>query len=183
MNDTPEILRLLGDLIRIGIIAEVDLAAARCTVQVGEITTPPLPWLAPRAGSARVWFAPSIGEQVLLLCPEADAALGVVLPGLFSDNAPAPSSEDIFHVVFADDAEITYDTKAHRLSAVLPGGGKAFLKAPGGVGIEGDVAITGNVTVAGKVEAAEDVLTAGISLKGHVHGKVSAGTAKSGSPE
>ena len=183
MTDTPEILRLIGDLIRIGTVAEVDLTAARCTVKVGEILTPPLPWLAPRAGSARSWSPPSVGEQVVLLCPEADTALGIVLTGLFSDHNAAPASEDMTLLAFKDGAQLAYDPAAHRLSAVLPSGGTAVLKAPGGVEIEGDVTITGTVSVTGKLEASEDVTAAGISLKTHVHGKVTAGTAVSGAPQ
>lgn len=183
MTDTPEILRLIGDLIRIGTIAEVDLKAARCKVTVGEITTPPLPWLAPRAGSSRVWSPPSIGEQVILLCPEADIALGLVVTGLFSDQNPAPASEDIMLLTFCDGAALTYDPGAHRLSASLPAGGAARIHAPGGIEIEGNVRISGTLSVTGLMDSNEDVKAAGISLKDHRHGSVAAGSAVSGAPQ
>ena len=117
------------------------------------------------------------------LLPLRDAALGVVLPGLFSDAIPAPTQTAITLLAFEDGAQLAYDPAAHRLSAILPDGGTAVLKAPGGVRIEGDVAITGNVAVTGEIEASEDVTAAGISLKGHVHGKVTAGSAVSGGPQ
>lgn len=183
MTDTPEILRLIGDLIRIGTVAAVDLKSARCTVRIGEILTPPLPWLTARAGGTRTWSPPSAGEQVVLLCPEADTGLGLVLTGLFSDQNPAPASEDMTLLTFSDGAELTYDPGTHRLNATLPTGGTAHIHAPGGIEIEGDVRITGTLSVTGLVASEEEVRAAGISLRNHRHGGVAAGSAVTGAPQ
>lgn len=62
-----EILRLLRNLIRTGVIVEVNTQSGRCRVQTGGVKTDWLQWLTLRAGSARTWWAPSVGEQVILL--------------------------------------------------------------------------------------------------------------------
>lgn len=60
-----------------------------------------LNWLTCRAGRSRVWWAPSEGEQVLLLAIGGELDTAFVLPGIFSDDHPAPSgSPDALHVSF-----------------------------------------------------------------------------------
>lgn len=71
---------------------------------------PRLNWLTCRAGRSRVWWAPSVGEQVLILAIGGELDTAFVLPGIFSDDHPAPSaSSDAFHVTFPDGAVIEYE--------------------------------------------------------------------------
>lgn len=92
---------MLRNMIRTGIIVETDLDTGRCRVQTGGIYTDWLPWLTQRAGRSRTWWAPSIGEQVLLLAVGGELDTAFVLPGIFSDDHPAPSaSADAWRVVF-----------------------------------------------------------------------------------
>ena len=51
-----------------------------------------LPWLTARAGKVRIWSPPSVGKQVVLFSQSSEVGAGVILPGLFSDAMPAPSS-------------------------------------------------------------------------------------------
>lgn len=176
-------------LIRLGTIASVDLEKARCTVRFGiededdgGATTPPIRWLAVRAGRTRRWSAPSKDEECLLLCPDGQIGNGVALVGLYNANNPAPADDERDVAVFADGARIGYDPVAHVLSALLPAGAAALIEAPGGLTIRGPVAIEGQVTVTGKLTASEDVIAAGKSLKGHKHSGVQAGAAQSGAP-
>lgn len=183
MDEAPELIRLAGDLIRLGVVAQVDLAAAHCTVAItDDLITGPVPWLA-FAGALSVWAPPSIGEQVLVLCPEGDIASAVAVRGVFSDSRPAPAATEIFHAKFGDGTIIAYDPAAHALSVTLAAGGTAAIVAPGGVTITGDVSITGNVAVTGKVTATDDVKAGAISLKTHKHGGVQGGGAVSGVPQ
>lgn len=76
----------LSNAIRLGTVAEVNLATARCRVQVGEMLTDYLPWVVTLAGTTIIWSAPSIGEQVVVLSPAGDLADGLVLRGLYSDH-------------------------------------------------------------------------------------------------
>lgn len=177
MGETPDMQRMIGDLVRLGAVASVDLAAATCRVRVGDIVTGDLPWLAARAGAVRTWSPPSVGEQVVLLSPESDAAAGIVLLGLYADAAPAPSDADtLVSIDFPDRATLSYDSATHELVANLPDGATVTIHASGGLALHGDV------TIAGKLTVTDDVIAAGVSLKNHRHGQVQAGGALSGKP-
>ncbi|MDY4385073.1 phage baseplate assembly protein V [Pectobacterium aroidearum] len=105
-----EILRLLRNVIRVGVVTHVNTADALCRVQTGEMTTGWLNWLTRRAGRSRDWWAPSVGEQVLILSIGGELDTAFVLPGIYSDANPAPSvSADAYHVSFPDGAIIEYE--------------------------------------------------------------------------
>lgn len=117
LSSVQEISRLLRNLIRIGVVLELDLEAGRCRVQTGGMQTTWLNWLTCRAGRSRVWWAPSIGEQVLILAIGGELDTAFVLPGIFSDDHPAPSaSPDAFHVAFPDGAVIEYEPDSGSLT-------------------------------------------------------------------
>lgn len=192
----PEFNRRLENLLMLGTVDSVDLSAARCRVKAGGLLTAAIPWLTLRAGNARTWWAPTIGEQVLLLSPGGDPSRGVALPALYSDAHPAPGNTDKLDLALYDDgAVISYDAVAHVLAATLPAGGKVQVAAPGGVEVTGDVTITGKLRTTDKatfdadvhcaqtVTADTDVKGGGISLKNHVHKGVTSGTSVSGKPQ
>ena len=183
--------QMAGEVVQIGVIASVDLAAATCTVEVGDLTTGDLPWLAARAGAAAVWSPPSVGEQCLLLVPEGDLANAVVLLGLYSDANPAPSHDpDTVLIQFADGATLSYNLASHDLAVTLPAGASATITAPasltinaeGGTEWSGDITINGDVTINGKLTATDDVIGGGKSLKTHQHSGVASGSSQSGPP-
>ena len=189
-GDDPELLELM----RFGKVAEVDLAARRCTVDTGELTTAPVRWLAPRAGATKAWSPPSVGEQVLLFCPGGEFTAAVALLGLESDANQLPGDSLKELIQFADGAVLSYDPEAHALEAALPAGATARIAADGGITLVGDVTITGdllvegdsegqgNVTVQGSVAADDDVTAGSISLQQHKHGGVQAGGGQTGLP-
>ncbi|EKN3978864.1 phage baseplate assembly protein V [Yersinia enterocolitica] len=112
-----EIQRLLRNMIRTGVVTDVDTTATRCRVQTGELRTDWLPWLTHRAGHSRTWWAPSVGEQVLILAVGGELDTAFVLPGIFSDAHPAPSaSADAYHVTFPDGAVIEYEPETSALT-------------------------------------------------------------------
>ncbi len=184
----------LASLIRIGTVLSVDLAEARCIVRFGDPDDPepaqtgPIRWLSPRAGLTRVWSPPSMGEQVLLLCPDGQIGAAVAITGIVQDAFPPLGNSTAEMIEFADGAKITYDPEAHELVAVLPGGGTVDITADGGITLRGDVTIEGNLaisqsaTVGETLTAGEDVFADGISLKNHKHGQVQTGSAQSGVP-
>lgn len=113
-----EILRLLRNLIRIGTVAEVDLDNAQCRVATGENTTGWLNWLTLRAGQSRSWWAPSLGEQVLILSLGGELDTAFVLPGIFSDDFPPPSaSVNGLYIAFPDGATLHYEPDSGELQA------------------------------------------------------------------
>ncbi|ANJ91913.1 phage baseplate assembly protein V [Serratia plymuthica] len=117
MKNQSDILRLLRNLIRIGTVNAVDLERGLCRVDTGGNLTDWLNWLTCRAGRTRVWWAPSEGEQVLVLALGGELDTAFVLPGIFSDDFPAPSaSADAIHITFPDDAMIEYEPETGALS-------------------------------------------------------------------
>lgn len=130
MEDEDDIPGKIGDVIRLGLVASVDLGAGLAVVTCGEIDSPPCPWVE-LAGSFRSWRPPSEGEQVLLVCPEGDIAGGIVLRGLFSNSFPAPASDED-HQLFGPDG----------LVIKLTGDG-IEITAPGDVIVHGDVIADG----------------------------------------
>ncbi|WP_159977791.1 MULTISPECIES: phage baseplate assembly protein V [unclassified Novosphingobium] len=183
MARTADPEQLTGEVIQLGTVAAVDYGAATCTVTIGDLVTGELPWFAWSAGGVRIWAAPTPGEQGAVLCPEGDLDNGLFLPGIYSDAFAPPSNDpNVVHIQMPDGAFIAYNHASHALTVTLPSGGTVTLDAPGGATINGDVTINGNVTIAGKAEASEDVVGGGISLKGHKHSAVAAGTAQSGGP-
>ncbi|WP_374414212.1 phage baseplate assembly protein V [Novosphingobium colocasiae] len=168
---------LAGELIQLGTVASVDYGAATCTVEIGDLVTGDLPWLAPRAGGVKVWSPPSVGEQCALLCPEGDLASGIVLLGIWSDANPPPSNDPaIVHLAFPDGAAIAYNHGTHALALTLPAGGTMEVYVPGGTKWNGDIDLNGNLTTP------DDVIAGGVSLKNHTHGGVTAGGAQTGAP-
>lgn len=200
--DLVELNRLLHNLLRFGVVESVDHAGGTCTVRTGALVTRPVPWLVQRAGDARTWWAPSVGEQVILLCPGGDTARSVVQPAIYSNAAPRPTGSDTAHVTqYPDGAVVSYDPEAHQLTAVLPAGGTVAVTADGGVRITGDTTITGkltvtdatdlgstlhvadDVTVDATLTASTDVVGGGKSLKTHKHTGVQTGGGVSGAPQ
>ena len=110
LNSLQEIARTIRNLIRTGIVTDVNHDEGLCRVQTGGIETTWLNWLTSRAGRSRMGWAPSVGEQVLLLAIGGELDTAFVLQGIFSDDHPAPSSSpDTFHVCFPDGAVIEYE--------------------------------------------------------------------------
>ncbi|MDR5800055.1 phage baseplate assembly protein V [Caballeronia sp. LZ001] len=176
-----EFRRLLINLIRKGSVAEVDLSTnpPSVRVSVGDpddehapgLTTNWLPFATLRAGKTRAWNPPSVGEQVILLCPMGDPAQGVVWGGILSGRVKPPTrSADVHATAYPDGALIQYDHAAHTLSAKLPEGATIDLVAPDAVVVktqkasiesddctlksklitlDGDVVVSKSMTVAG----------------------------------
>ena len=117
LETLSELSRAVRDIIRIGVVAEVDTTLGLCRVQSGELVTDWLHWLTSRAGSSRTWWAPSVGEQVLLLSLGDELDTGLVLPGIYSDDFPAPSaSPQAYHVSFSDGAVLEYEPETGALT-------------------------------------------------------------------
>lgn len=181
--------RLVENLIRIGTVAEVQMAPPRVKVRTGEITTAWRPWFALRAGEDQEWDPPTVGEQVVLFSPSGQLAQGIALTGLFSDHIPANGDREGLHRrTYRDGAVIEYDSIAHQLRAILPAGGVTELVSTGGINIvgpinhQGDYTQQGNQNVTGKVTVTEDVIAAGVSLVNHLHTGVMPGPSLTGTP-
>ncbi|MBH9536924.1 phage baseplate assembly protein V [Novosphingopyxis sp. YJ-S2-01] len=139
-----------------------------------------------RSGATRSWSPPSLGEQVVLLCPGGDIAAAVALGSIPQDAFP-PAGNSLRELIeYPDGAVIAYDSEAHKLDVTLPEGGSVAIVAGGGVTLDarqGGVTVLGDVTIDGAVTASGDIVAKGdISLADHRHGLVRGGTDKSGPP-
>ncbi len=116
--ELAELRRRLDNMIRTGVITEVNLSENTCRVQSGDLHTDFLPWLTPRAGSASLWWAPNVGEQVILYSLGGHTETGFVGPSLFCENNPPASRQaGVLAIQFDDKASLTYDSNAGALSA------------------------------------------------------------------
>lgn len=184
---SPAFAQSISNLLRFGYIAEV--IGTQCRVQTGGVLTDLVGCFVPCAGQHNAWCPLSVGEQVLLLCPEGDLANAVALRGLHSAAFPPPTVDtSICARVFADGTRIQYDSQLHVLTATLAQNGQVDITAPSGLTlhgpltIHGAVQVHGNANCSGRVAAEEDVVAAGISLRSHVHGQVQPGSGLSGAP-
>eukprot|EP01022_Parablepharisma_sp_SALTPOND_P026547 TRINITY_DN64377_c0_g1_i1.p2 TRINITY_DN64377_c0_g1~~TRINITY_DN64377_c0_g1_i1.p2 ORF type:complete len:337 (-),score=39.37 TRINITY_DN64377_c0_g1_i1:1793-2803(-) len=117
-----DISRRLENTLRIGKICEADYGKARVRVESGEVTTGWLPWITTRAGHDISWWAPELGEQVMVLSPGGDLAQGVVLPAIYQTASPACADRPTLgRHIYEDGAIIEYDKAAHRLYGYVPG--------------------------------------------------------------
>jgi phage baseplate assembly protein V len=210
-QQTADFQRRLSNLVRVGVVASVDLPNARCKVTIGDLLTAPLPFLTAKAGPDKTWHPPEVGEQVLVLAPSGELTAGFVLGGVYTTTNPPPSaSPDVSKMVFSDGSTATYDRALHSLTLDLPTSGSslvvnvngnATISATGNALVEAD----GNATVsAGSVARIEagseiqmvapavsitstvtvsgDVTAGGISLKTHKHGGVQSGGSQTSTP-
>ncbi|MDE5063224.1 phage baseplate assembly protein V, partial [Wolbachia endosymbiont of Drosophila chauvacae] len=88
-----ELQRKLANIVRIGLVKEVDYEKARVKVQIGEFLTDWLPWITSKAGKDRNWSPPDIDEQVIILSALGELSLGVVLAGIYQEKYPAPENK------------------------------------------------------------------------------------------
>lgn len=205
--ELADIERRLSNLIRPGTIAALDADSARVRVAIGELTTEWLPFFVRRAGMDIEWWAPEVGEQVLVLSPSGELAQGYVLAGINSDAKPAAGDAATVHrVTYADGAVIEYDRAAHKLKASgivdfeIQASGAGLVDCPqttftGAVTVQGlltyQAGMTGSGSVGGGgaavingpvIVSGGDVTADGISLKTHVHGGVDPGGGNTSGP-
>ncbi|WP_349967036.1 phage baseplate assembly protein V [Wolbachia endosymbiont of Armadillidium arcangelii] len=111
-----ELQRKLANIVRIGVVKEVDYEKAKVRVKIGELLTDWLPWITSKAGKDRNWSPPDIDEQVVILSPLGELSLGVVLPGIYQQKyAALENKKEINSVKFQDGTKFTYDKEKHHL--------------------------------------------------------------------
>ncbi len=111
-----ELQRKLANIVRIGLVKEVDYEKARVKVQIGEFLTDWLPWITSKAGKDRNWSPPDIDEQVIILSALGELSLGVVLAGIYQEKYPAPENKkEINRVKIQDGTRLLYDKEKHHL--------------------------------------------------------------------
>lgn len=123
--------RRIANALLFGSIAAVQ--GDRASVQVEDgWTTDLLRMFQVYAGKrVRSWSAPTVGEQVAILCPSGEPGAGVILRGLSCAALPDPSARvNLLVSMQADDGALdTYDLDAHVRTLAVPVGGKLVVDA------------------------------------------------------
>lgn len=171
-----------GQLIRLATVKSVDLPAGKCVAKIDDDTeTGSIKWLERRAGATKTWTPPTVGEQIVLLCPDGELSGAVVLGSLSSEQFTAPGATLTELIEFKDGALISYDPESHKLTAKLPAGSEVELTAET-IKITGDVEITGKLDVSDTIKSDTEVEAVGIELTAHQHDGVTAGSSNTGDP-
>lgn len=150
-----------GNLLRVGRVAETDYPKGLIRVAIQEdeetgeaqLLTDWIPWLTQRAGKDRFWWAPEIGEAVVIMAPSGEISQGFAMPGAFSTDYPQiEERETIQKTQFEDGSMIQYDREAHEYTIDLRASEgriivlvqEAQIEALGDVNVnaQGDVTVT-----------------------------------------
>lgn len=203
-----ELDRRVGNLFRIGKVVELDAAAARVKVNLGELITGWIPWSTPSAGADREWKTPSVGEQVIMVSP-GDPSMGVVIGSLFqAAHPPNGDQEKDRRLTFKDGSFVEFDREGSVLNVEVQAAGSirakigqtTFLLESGKVTLTtpevlvdspatqftGGVSITGDLTVAGSTALNGSTAVKGITSNGknisdtHAHLGVQPGSGTTG---
>lgn len=210
-SQVADLHRRLGNVVRAGKVASVDLASATCRVTIGELLTAPLPFISSKAGDDRTWHPPEVGEQVIVLAPGGELSCGFVLGGVYTTAHPAPSaSAEVSKMIYKDGTVATYDRALHSLTLDIPHSGSslsitvngnATVHASGNALVEAEGNATLSAGAVGRIEAGTridivapavsitstvtvsgDVTAGGKSLINHVHGGVTGGPSSTNPP-
>jgi len=197
-----EIMRLITNLIRTGIVSEVDPDKWLCRVKTGDLETNWINWLTLRAGNTRTWWKPTVGEQVVLLSLGGNLETALALPAIYSDTFPPPDySEDGSTTVFKDGGWFQYEPDTGQLliknikSVLIEASDKIELNTAKFVVnaeltrlnnptvITGETAINGSTVMNGDVtQGGGEMSSNGVIVDKHAHDKVKAGGDISGEP-
>lgn len=112
--------RRASNAVRVGRIVSVDADSAQAVVDFGDLLSPPLDVAQLRAGGLQLWWMPTEGEQVVVLCESGDIAQGIITFSIYAGNAPS-----------SDGA----------VPMINLGGGKMI--------VQGDLEVTGDVIASG----------------------------------
>jgi phage baseplate assembly protein V len=104
-----EFIRRLNNIVRFGIVAEVDCKKARIKVRIGKITTTWIPWMT-TAGAIKLWNPPVVGEQVSVISQGGDLSLAVAIPSIFQSKFNAPSDdENVVKLELSNKSSVEFD--------------------------------------------------------------------------
>jgi phage baseplate assembly protein V len=108
-----EMNRRLLQIVRIGVIQEIDYAKAKARVKIGDNMTGWRPWVS----LAKGWIPPAVGDQVVVLSPNGDFEQGIILSALYHSKSKPPSDkENEIKFKFAEHNYITFDFDLQKMA-------------------------------------------------------------------
>jgi phage baseplate assembly protein V len=186
-----EIMRLITNLIRTGIVSDVDPEKWLCRVKTGDLETNWINWLTLRAGNTRTWWQPSIGEQVVLLSLGGNLETAFALPAIYSDAFPPPDySENGSTTVFNDGGWFQYEPDSGQL--LIKNIKSVRIEAADGIqlitdqlGVDASQMLINSETVmnGAVTQGGDDMSSNGVVVDKHKHGGVKSGSDTSGGPQ
>ncbi|WP_370555508.1 phage baseplate assembly protein V [Edwardsiella tarda] len=115
---SAELYRLLENILRVGVVAEVDTKNWMVRVRSGDLLTGWLRWNTVRAGTFKLWLPPAVGEQVIIGCMGGNPETAMIIGSLYSVDNPAPGQTGQEAVLTAPDgATFRYDAATGALEA------------------------------------------------------------------
>lgn len=122
-----ELLALISDLIRVGVVSSTDDAvpSARVTFPDRDDTVSyDLPVLVKNTKENKDYWVPEVDEQVLCLFLPSGVEQGFILGSFYSEGVQAPAnSKAKRRTVFADGTSVEYDRDSHTLTVDVPADG------------------------------------------------------------
>lgn len=157
--------RRVANMIRIGKVSALDAAAGRVRVAVAGTNTTWLPWLVQRAGGDRSWWAPEVGEQVVVLSPGGDLTQAVVAPSIYQAAHAAPGDvATVQRTTYADGTVVEYDRAAHKLKVDCVG--SVDVKTATSVLIDAQTTVTIKAATSVLVDAPLSTFTGAVIVQG-----------------
>lgn len=186
-----EIMRLITNLIRTGIVTEVDRGKWLCRVKTGDLETDWINWLTLRAGTSRTWWAPSVGEQVVLLSLGGNLETAFALPAVYSDAFPPSSDSEGGSVTeYPDGGWFEYEPATGRWlirgikSVLIEASDSIELKTGRFIVTADQTQINSETVVNGAVTQGGGAMSSnGVVVDKHKHGGVKSGGDISGGPQ
>lgn len=154
-----------------------DRGTARVMLEDGDgMVSYPLQVLFPRTGRDTVQDMPDVGDRVAVLFAGQGFEAGVVLGGCYSGENPAPGRDsDHFYRRFEDGTELTYDRRAHKLTATVRGDAEMEVTGRVTLAAEGAVSVRAQGALALESAAGISLTAPGIQLAGAVSSSAQGG--------
>ncbi|OAT26724.1 phage baseplate assembly protein V [Buttiauxella ferragutiae ATCC 51602] len=155
-----DIQRRLNNLVRSGVIAEVQPSPLRVKVKIGDLVTDWLRPQMPAAGPVSVSYFPSAGEAVQVISESGDLRNGVVHLGLHNaSNEPPTTEPGVYKIRFSDGTFVSYDINDTVLVIELMGGETSLTASLEGWVFKGRVTFENAVTAKETIDAEGNIGT------------------------
>lgn len=170
-DDINELIRRITNLVRVGVVHATAYSEGRIRVALNgepDALTPWIPWVTRRAGNDVDYWAPELGEQVIVLSPGGEFAQAFAMCATYQAAVPSPHTDPDRHTtVYQDGTTIDYNRTTHVLDVDVQGDLVINIKNGATVVVGGDVDVTagGNVNVTSD-GAANVVAGGGVTLDG-----------------
>lgn len=132
MNIIAELQRQLTNIIRIGIVTEIDHDNARARIKTSENETDWLQWPEQNAAEIISSNPPKMGESWIILSPSGELEQAIMALRLTSDDyPPLPNDGSEKKTQYPDGTEIGYNHHTHELTVNVPEKGQINITVNG----------------------------------------------------